>query len=112
MSTYTIIKTPHPLDKVWEAALKELDRACSAYRDAPDDIDDEADDILSDARYAAIDTVMALPARNIADVLAKIGAAGHGTPAPIDEYPLSSLINEATAVIDAAVARGRDKVLS
>lgn len=112
MSTYTIIKTPHPLDKVWDAALEELDRACSAYRDAPDDIDDEADEVLADIRYAAIDTVMALPARNVSDVIAKMMAAGHGTPAPIDEYSLDSLFKEATAVIDAAVQRGADKVLA
>lgn len=92
--TWAIIKIPHPLDAVWDRANEELGDACelTVGRD--------------DAITAATMTIMALPARNLADSIQKLDVAGIDRENPRADCDLQAIMNEACDLIDTAVARG------
>lgn len=110
--TYTITKTPHPLDAIWSDAAEAYSDAVSA-RDALDTLGegctDEQIDAAADAVTAAIMTIMALPARNVADSLFKLDCAGIDDGNIRTDCDPSAIINEANDVLNAAIARGRQK---
>lgn len=93
--TWAVIKTPHPLDAVWERASEDLDNA------------NELAVGSEEATTAAIMTIMALPARNLADSILKLDCVGIDRTNPRTDCNLKAIMEEACALIDAAVTLGR-----
>lgn len=93
--TWAIIKLPHPLDGVWSRVCEDLDAA------------NELENGSEEATTAAIMTIMALPARDLADSLYKLDCVGIDGPTPRSDCDLQAIMNEACGLIDAAMERGR-----
>lgn len=106
---YTITKSPHPLDAIWGDATEALCDADAAMDALGDNYTDEQLNAASEVRTAAIMTIMALPARNVADSLYKLDLAGIDSGHIRTDCDPSAIINEANAVLNAALARGSQK---
>jgi len=106
--TYVIIKEPHPLDKVWGAAIEAVEQANGRMELLGSDFTDAELDAAGDVRTAAILTVLALPARNLSDSLYKLDLAGIDGGHLRNDCDPSAIINEANDVLNAALRRGHD----
>ncbi|MBA4092045.1 MAG: hypothetical protein C0494_15845 [Sphingobium sp.] len=105
--SWVTLKRQHPLDKLWSVAIDAVSNADTVMDRLGSEFTDEQLNAAGTLRTEAIMTVMALPARNIADSLYKLDLAGvDGDASPRTDCDLRSLMNEATAVLDAEISRG------
>lgn len=104
--TCIIIKQPHPLDAIWEQAVEAVSNAHHAMIDLGDDFTNAQLDAAGDVTTAAIQVVMALPARNLSDCLFKLDCAGIDDGHIRVDCDARAIIAEATALLDAGHHRG------
>tara|TARA_R110000868_G_scaffold305573_7_gene566627 strand:- start:10942 stop:11313 length:372 start_codon:yes stop_codon:yes gene_type:complete len=106
--TWIIIRQPHPLDIIWSKAFEDVSDAQSALDALGDDYTNAQADAATDAITAAIQVIMALPARTLSDSLIKLdlaGVDGSGDSIRCD-CDVLAIMNEATGLLDAGIARG------
>lgn len=105
--SWIILTQPHPLDCFWSDALRAVENAQTALDDLGKGVTDEALEHAASDLTAAIRALMALPARNPSDSLYKLMLAGvDNDHAPRTDCDFDAIMNEATAVLDAAIAQG------
>lgn len=63
--SWIILKQPHPLDAIWSKSFEEVSDAQRALDALGDDYTNAQADAASDALTAAIQVIMALPARTL-----------------------------------------------
>lgn len=103
--SWIIIPQPHPLDKLWSVALAAVQTAEDMFEALGEDYTREQANAAGDALAEALAGLWALPARNMSDVLIKLNLADLDG-AIRDDCPIRDIMNEATEVVDAAMARG------
>jgi hypothetical protein len=105
--SWIILTQPHPLDRFWSDAIEAVDKAQSAMDALGSDFTDEALAVVAADLSDAIRALMALPARSPSDSLYKLKLAGvDNDHAPRVDCDFDAIMNEATSVLDVAVARG------
>ena len=71
--TEIILQRPHPLDPLWYGLPEHVQEAWNACEAAAPCPDEKMDQLVSEA-YRRLHAMLALPSRNISDVLVKIDA--------------------------------------
>ena len=104
--SWIIIKQPHPLDEVWRYACQQREAAQDAVDALPDGTSQEQEDAASAALYAAEMAIIGLPARNFSDCVVKLTVSGLETGDVLTGCDPTTIVNEMTSVMDAAIHRG------
>lgn len=111
--TYIIIQRPHPLDRLWAGLLEGVYQAFDAADNAPDDPDHpgEVDQIAAGAAYdiaqKRLAEMLAIPARNLEDVLSKLDVIFDEDGERI-EGSLRPVLDEFLDLLNAGLAAGRE----
>lgn len=105
--TDTLIRGPHYLDSIWSVAIAALEAAEDALEALGKDFSDDELDAAADKRTLAIQAIIALPARNFEDMIAKLMASGIEDGNIRSDCDLTAIINEMCLLQDAALQRGR-----
>lgn len=103
--SWIIIPQPHPLDKLWSVALDAVQTAEDMFDALGEDYTNEQADEAGEVLTEALAGLWALPARNMSDVLVKLNLADLDG-AIRNDCPIRDIMDEATEVLDAGVARG------
>ncbi|MBZ9649406.1 hypothetical protein K9B33_17870 [Sphingobium sp. 3R8] len=103
--TYIIITQPHPLDNLWGVALEAVQAAEDMFEALGEDYTNDEANSAGAALSEALGAVWALPARNMSDIIVKLNLADLDG-ATRDDCPVREIMNEATEILDAGIARG------
>lgn len=105
--TYIVFTQPHALDAIWSQAVEVFHNAGVAMDDLGGDFTNEELDTVANDFAAAVQVIMALPARHLSDSLFKLDCAGIDGPDGIrPDCDATAIMNEANKLLDAAIARG------
>jgi len=101
-----IIKQPHPLDMVWRDLPEIVGDAFDAIESLPDGTPNEEVDRAVDAAVEKLEAMLALPARGVEDILAKLDLL-HAPGGPRTNFDMQVLIEEFCNVVNAGLQAGK-----
>ena len=101
-----IIRQPHPLDLFWRDLPEAVGDAFDAVEALPDGAPEEVVDRAVDAAVKKLEALLALPARGVEDILAKLDLL-HVPGGPRTNFDMQVLIEEFCNVVSAGLQAGK-----
>ncbi|MFY9350515.1 MAG: hypothetical protein WBL20_19220 [Sphingobium sp.] len=105
--SWIIFPQPHPLDGLWLIAMEAIEKAQDAIDALPEPYTNEEVDALVDKHSEAVQALLALPARHVADSITKLHLTGPLAGAQIIWAAREAIVSEMLTLIDAGLHRGR-----